>query len=32
MGEAIKKPSSSAEGFLAATVEVRKNHYRASRL
>jgi hypothetical protein len=32
MSEAIKKTSSRAEVFLAATVEVLKNHYRAGRL
>jgi hypothetical protein len=32
MSEAIKKTSSRAGEFLAATVEVLKSHYRASRL
>jgi hypothetical protein len=32
MSEAIKKTSSRAEALLAATAEVLKNHYRASRL
>jgi hypothetical protein len=32
MSEAIKKTRGRAEIFLAATVEVLKNHYRAGRL
>ncbi len=32
MSEAIKRTGSRAEAFLAATVEVLKSHYRASRL
>jgi hypothetical protein len=32
MSEAIKKSGSLAGAFLAATVEVLKSHYRASRL
>jgi hypothetical protein len=32
MSEAIKKSGSLAEAFLAATAEVLKSHYRASRL
>ena len=32
MGEAVKKTTSRAGAFLAATAEVLKSHYRASRL
>ncbi len=32
MSEAIKKTGSGVGAFLAATVEVLKNHYRAGRL
>jgi hypothetical protein len=32
MSEAIKRTGSRAGAFLAATVEVLKNHYRAGRL
>jgi hypothetical protein len=32
MSEVIKKTGSRAEAFLAATVEVLKDHYRAGRL